>query len=626
MKNLFLGLFALCSIMRVSAQTDYSVASIPLAMRKNADAVVRRYELKFKVLSKGEAIETEHKVITLLNDQAADENDQAFWYDQIREIDDIEGAVYDASGKLVRKIKKKDIVDQKPFEEVFVDDTRYKRIKFPRLVYPYTIEYLVVKKHRGLMYYPIFEPQSAASQSVESASFELLAPDTLQVRYMEVNVLPGQKTGPLQWEFHNLCAFQAEPFLPVGYSGLPKVMSAPTLFKIEGYEGDMSTWASFGKFLQTLNAGKDNLPIETVNRLRQLTADCPDQECKARRVYEVLQNSTRYYFVGFGIGGWQPMPARDVDRFKYSDCKGLSNYTMAMLRAVGVPAYYALIRASEDEQNAQTPEFPNPWFNHATLCIPLSHDTIWLECTSQQAGFGFLSDFTDDRLALVVFPEGGKILQTPRYDESSNTIHRETAVVLAADGSARLQSKGSFRAIEQDIPAQLAGLPDEQRKKYLYQVLGISDFEITGLEIERNKDRLPVVLQTLSLEIPRFAAVSNKRLFLPSTLLSNKIQLPVPTALRQHPVQAHARGVTEDDTINITIPEGYTLENGIPSVSYSSVFGSFEMSGQYTSGQITVYRKLVLNSTVQPREKYEELLTFLKNISKADLAKLVLVR
>lgn len=625
MKTIFLFVLPFLCTVSLGAQEHYSVASIPPLLLQKASSVVRKYDLKFEILNKGEGIETEHKVITLLNEQAADELEQVFWYDQIQKIEHIEGSVYDASGKLIRKIKKKDIEDRKPFQQFFVNDSRAKILQFPRLSFPFTVEYTVVTKLDGLMFYPIFEPQENASQAVERATFEIISPEELKVRFKEFEVLPGQKTGPLRWEFTQLPAFEPEPFLPVGYAGLPRVLSAPTLFRIEGYDGDMSSWDSYGQFISKLNAEKTKLPPETVTKLLQMTADCPDMVCKARKVYEYLQNSTRYYFVGLGIGGWQPMSALDVDKFKYSDCKGLSNYTMAMLQAVGVPAYYALIRATPDEQNAQTPDFPNPWFNHATLCIPTADEMIWLECTSQKQSFGFLSDFTDDRLALVIYPEGGKIVQTPRYDDSDNTIHRESVVTLDKDGSANLQSNSTYRALEQEIPVQLADLHDELRKKYLYQLMDLSDFEITALSFEVKKDILPEVVQKLSLHIPNLASVSGKRLFLPVSFLSGKNEIPNFTLPRQHPVQAESRGKTEEDKLVITIPDGFKLENTPPPVSIQSVFGSFECSVQSQNQQIKVHRKLVLNNEVQPKEKFDELISFLRQIARADQAKLVLV-
>ena len=614
---------------QLAAQGEYSAARIVPALLKNADVVLRHYDLHFEVLHSGEAIETERKVLTLLNENAAKHNEQVFFYSKIFEIQDLEGVIYDREGQVVRRLKKKDITDAKPFEQQFVNDYRYKIIQFPRLPFPYTIEYTLTRRYHGLLHYPVFEPQGSPQEAVEYARFEVKMPPGLEVRFKEKEVPTGSKTGPLRWEFRNLPAFEPEPFTPVGELPLPRILTAPTVFTMEGYAGDMRSWQSFGKFIQRLNAGQDALPPATVAGLRALTADCPDAACKVRRVYAHLQSSTRYFFVGLGIGGWQPMLAGDVDQSKYGDCKGLSNYTVAMLHAVGVPAFYALIRAQEDEQKAMDADFPNAWFNHAIACVPLGTDTMWLECTSQTESCGFLGDFTDDRPALVIFPDGGRILRTPKYDETANTIHRQTDITLAADGSAVLISKDLYRGIAQNMPAHLSGLPDEQRKKYLYDQLKINDFTIGSLVLDRKKSSIPEVTQSLRLDIARLAAVSGKRLFLPISVLSSRSDVPIARRpageARRFSVQAHGRGITEEDAISIAIPEGFILENPFSPIVYSCVFGSFMLSAQLENGHIRIARKLILHHPVQAKEQYGELVTFLNNVAKADKMQLVLV-
>jgi hypothetical protein len=217
------------------------------------------------------------------------------------------------------------------------------------------------------------------------------------------------------------------------------------------------------------------------------------------------------------------------------------------------------------------------------------------------------------------------LVRTPRYDETVNTIHRESVVTLNKDGSATLQLKGTFQALEQNIPARLSELHDDLRKKYLYQLLDLSDFEIISLSFDVKKDLIPETIQKLSLSIPSLASASGKRLFLPVSFLSGKTEIPSSNLPRQHPVQAHSRSKTDEDTIIITIPDGFTVENTLTPVSIKSVFGSFDLTVQYNNHEITVHRKLVMKNEVQPKEKFDELLSFLKNIAKSDQANLVLV-
>lgn len=609
---------------KLLAQPYYPASAIPPAMTAHADVVVRRHELTFDIQNKGEAIETEHKIFTILNEKGAKRSEVYFGYYAFLKIEDIEAAVYDAEGTLVRRLKRKDIEDVMPFQQ-YVDDVRYKLLRLPARAYPYTIEYTVRKRHLGLMFYPDFQPQSEISDAVESADFEIKAPASLTVRFREMNVPTGSKTGPLHWSFNQLPALEAEPYAPLGHSVLPLVLTAPTEFTFGGYDGKMRSWEEFSAFEYQLLQGRQTLPAETVAKLRDMTADCRDIPCKVERVYRYLQDNTRYFYVGLGIGGWQPTPAEQVDAFKYGDCKGLSNYTVAMLQAVDVPAFYVNIRAGNDELY-QPFDFPNPWFNHIIVCVPQPNDTLWLECTSQTESCGFLGDFTDRRLALPIAPKGGKPLRTPVYDERHNTALRHTDISLSADGGATLRTKAIYQAIAQEIPAALAEMSDEARRKTLYRLIQLRDFEIKDLTFKREKGRLPKVEQTMELAVPRLASPSGKRLFLSLPILSKPIDPPLADSTRRFDVQADARGFTEVDSMRIALPEGYRLEGQGEAIDVPSPFGHYQRSVKQDGAYILVQRRLVFNSKTHPKEYFGEFVAFLKTIAKADKNKLVLVK
>ena len=135
------------------AQAFYPFSAIPKDLLPNADLVIRKNTLTFEVINKGEAIETEYVVLTLLNEKAAPFSEPQFHYDDFEKIEEIEASVYDAAGKLVRNLKKKDIEDIKPLQ-YYIYDYRLKVLNLPGRSYPYTIAYTVTKKHHGLMFYP----------------------------------------------------------------------------------------------------------------------------------------------------------------------------------------------------------------------------------------------------------------------------------------------------------------------------------------------------------------------------------------------------------------------------------------------------------------------------------------
>ena len=144
--------------------------------------------------------------------------------------------------------------------------------------------------------------------------------------------------------------------------------------------------------------------------------------------------------VQLGIGGWKPYSAAEVHRLKYGDCKGLTNYTSALLEAVGVDSHYSIVYAGRNKKDLPQ-EFASIAGNHAFLTVPIGDDKIWLECTSQDAPVNYLGRFTDDRYVLEVSKKGGELIKTKKYeDEENKTITRAIIdLQLNGDMSANVQ-------------------------------------------------------------------------------------------------------------------------------------------------------------------------------------------
>lgn len=94
----------------------------------------------------------------------------------------------------------------------------------------------------------------------------------------------------------------------------------------------MSSWQSYGIWQNSLLTGRDQLAEPIKLKLRELTAGCNTPREKVQAVYNYLAETTRYVSIQLGIGGLQPIAASDVCRAGFGDCKGLSNYTHAMLK------------------------------------------------------------------------------------------------------------------------------------------------------------------------------------------------------------------------------------------------------------------------------------------------------
>ena len=83
----------------------YSAYAIPKELLKDANAVVRRYDVSFEVNGTNSATEKEHKIVTILNEKGKRHAEPYFFYDKLSSIEDIEANFYDSNGKLIRKLK-----------------------------------------------------------------------------------------------------------------------------------------------------------------------------------------------------------------------------------------------------------------------------------------------------------------------------------------------------------------------------------------------------------------------------------------------------------------------------------------------------------------------------------------
>ena len=130
-KVIFIITYTTVALILYGSDGDYAVSKISPALLKNANAVLRFENIKFEILSTKDAIETNHYVITILNENADDWAECSEYYDKLQEINSIEGTLYDANGKQLKKIKTKDAQDISGVSDYsLMDDKRIKKHNF----------------------------------------------------------------------------------------------------------------------------------------------------------------------------------------------------------------------------------------------------------------------------------------------------------------------------------------------------------------------------------------------------------------------------------------------------------------------------------------------------------------
>lgn len=610
----------------------YAVSNIPEELMEDAYAVVRMDYSLFELKSPKHAKLTRKYAITILNHQADSYAHFRQYYNDQNKIASIKGIIYDKNGKEIRKLKKKDVVDMSAVSNIsLIEDTRVKYIEALHNEYPFTIEFEYEEKFMGLVSYPRWVPVLGYKISVEQSVYKAIIPKKMGMRYKvknfdsEPQVTSQGENKIYKWEMENHSAVDDEPYSPNARNFLPIVFLSPNDFEYDGSKGNMSTWESYGKWLYDLAEGRDDLPQETIIEIKKLVQGVESKEEQVRIIYEYLQSKTRYISIQLGIGGWQPFKASDVDKNGYGDCKALSNYTYAMLKAVGIKSYNATIGAGRGHTSIE-PDFPSMGFtNHQILCVPLENDTIWLECTSQDNPFGFIGNFTDDRKALIATEEGGKVVHTTRYLEADNTQKRTATVDINTSGMARAHLVTKYRGLQYDNVSRQFVNNEKEQKEVLFKRLDIPNMEIDKFEYTQIKDRIPEATETLDLQIKNYASVSGKRIFVPLNILNKKRRTPPKVKNRKTDVVIGMAYIDVDE-ITYQISGAYEVEHLPKSVSFESDFGTYSAEVTQDGNKVTYVRTMTLHKNTYPAARYEDLQKFYKKIVKADKMKVVMVK
>lgn len=618
---------------------SYPVADIAASLRENAHAVVRRADETLTVKSAGRTVETVRRAVTIFDEAGADYARTLVYYDQLRTVSYLRGTAYAADGRVLRTLKASEIKDISLSDGFsLANDGRGRVADLRQPVYPYTVEFEYEINSTNTLFYPAWQPQPSEQLAVEHATFRVLMPAGLTLRYQEqalpagtaVVKTPAAEAGQAyEWQVHNLAATEAEPDGPPVSETAPAVFTAPTQFEVQGHLGTLTSWQTLGLWNYQLNAGRDELPPAVQAKVQALVQGETDERARIRKVYEWLQANTRYISVQLGIGGWQTFPASSVAANGYGDCKALTNYCQALLKATGITAYPALVRANEEDIRT---EFPSQQFNHVVLCVPLSKaakaDTVWLECTSQTNPFGYMSSFTGNRHALLVTPQGGRLVRTPQYLAPDNRRERLADVYMDAQGSATASIRTRRSGLEQDAYAGLASSQNlADQKKVVAEHLPLANFSISKLSYQHSQQQpVPVLTENLGLTLPGWASVSGKRAFLTPNLLSRWNALPAAVGERRTAVWLD-NAFSYADTIRIHVPAGFKPESLPAQVQLATAFGTYSSQVQaLPDGTLLYVRRLLMPQTRFAREQYPAYQDFRRRISQADKAQIVLVK
>ena len=540
---------------------ELSVSHIDEAMMDHANAVVRLNEVIVSLKSSSQMSIKEKRIITILNKKGNENIDAFVYYDRNVKIKTLQVLAFDALGNQIKKIKKNDFKDVSAVDGgTLYSDSRVKYLEYTPIDYPYTIQFTCETTTGNTAFIPSFVPIDDYFVSTEVSTYALNYPTNITIRKKEKNIENRDieieaVAGRIFYKTKNMNALKPEEYSPSMVDFAPKILVAANEFTYEGVYAEAENWNDFGKWVYfDLIESTIDLPESTAVYIQDLVKDEKTDIGKAKKIYQYVQDKVRYISVQVGIGGWKPFNASEVDRLGYGDCKGLTNYTMSLLKAVGVNSNFTLLFAGNSQRDIEK-DFTIMQANHAILSIPQKNkEDIWLECTNQKLPFGFIGDFTDNRDVLVISPQGGQIKHTKKYTTEENTQLIKANYKVFDDGTIDVNATLKSKGIQYDDKYWLETETERDLDKHYKNRWGyINDISINEISIVNDKESI-VFNETVRFKAINYSKIIANRMLLTVNALNRNTHIPDRYRNRKLPLKIK-RGFKDIDEVEITLPQ-----------------------------------------------------------------------
>jgi len=616
----------------VYTQSTYSIATIPNDLKQNANSILLDEQIVVDVSQVEKLNISAKSVRAVLNKKGDNDVSSAIAYDNDTRVVSIEAFVYDAFGNEIKHFKKRDFNDVSKGDGISLfNDDRALYLNYTPSSYPYIFEFIYETESKSTAFLPSWMPIGYYWRSTASSSYTLKFDPNNKPRMRQMNLDGYDMTiseGP------NLITCRASNIKAIRYEAhsLPFQSIAPYVnfkldnFHLMGVRGYAENWNDFGNwYRQNLLDGLSSLSPATVQEIKDLVANETTDLARAKKIYQYVQNKVRYISIQIGVGGWKPMLASDVDKLGYGDCKALTNYTKALLDIVGIPSYYTILYAGDDEIDISN-DFVAIQGNHVILGIPNDEKIVWLECTSQVTPFGFGGNFSDDRDVLIVTPEGGKIVHTKVYDPTDNLQENKADIRMDASGTMVAQFQATSRGLQFDDKYFLEIKKKEELEAYYKERWGyINGFTIDEMTFLNDKDEI-VFTEKLRLHIPNYLSkAGTDYLFCPNVFKQSQY---IPQRISERQQKLHlSEGFEDIDILSITLTEGLVFNEMPSDEQIENKFGHYSIIFEKLSeNQLKYTRKLLIKKGTFPPSEYKNYRNFRKQIAKLDKTKLLLTQ
>jgi hypothetical protein len=432
-------------------------------------------------------------------------------------------------------------------------------------------------------------------------------------------------TNQWQWIAKDLPAIRWEPDMPP-WKGVAALMIV-SIVPPGGTKRGFLTWADMGSWYNDLTQGRRDASPEIKQEVAALTASESTPLGKMRALANFLQRDIRYVAISLGIGGVQPHPATEVFKHRFGDCKDKATLLSSMLKEIGVDSYYVVINSERGEVTPATPPHIGG-FNHvilairlpeaisdsslvATVQLPKLGRLLFFDPTDPLTPFGQLYGALQANYGMLVTPDGGELLALPQLATSASGITRTAKLSLdergtlkgevheVSVGDSAWHQRGALRNAEKDA--------DRIKPIESLMANSLGSFQLTAATVTNLKQTSLPFEYRWSFVAPAYGKTAGNLLLVRPRVIGTKSRdLLERKDPRQYPIE-NACPQRDSDTIEITIPVGYEVDDLPPPVNADYSFASYHSKTEVNGNTLKYTRTFEVKELSVPLSKVEEL-------------------
>ncbi len=161
-------------------------------------------------------------------------------------------------------------------------------------------------------------------------------------------------------------------------------IAAPLRFRRVGLieVSSFKSWNEVSKLMAPLFAKAARLAPDSPIKAEAdaIAARTTDPKARAFAALQLVEDKTRYFFLGMGEGGYVPAQAEDTWSRRFGDCKAKTALLLAILKALNVDAEPVLVNlGGGDGINELPPSLAA--FNHVIVRVKIADKSYWLDGT-----------------------------------------------------------------------------------------------------------------------------------------------------------------------------------------------------------------------------------------------------